>query len=101
MDIQKRFTDRGSPSIIKSQITLPFEPNVHAYKTWEDELHVLNSKVADKQFSDANEALLAADLDASDKFDIAEETQDCLARLLTVCKTVIEGAKLPLSKKQA
>lgn len=101
MDIQKRFTDRVSPAIIKPQITLPFEPNLNAYKAWEDELPVLNPKISDQQFSEANAALLAADIDATDKFEIADETQNCLARLLSVCKTAIEGAKLPLREEQA
>ncbi|ORU93349.1 MAG: hypothetical protein A6F70_05295 [Cycloclasticus sp. symbiont of Bathymodiolus heckerae] len=100
MDIQKQFTDRVSPSILKAQVTLPFEPTIAAYRVWESELPVLNPKVADRLFSESIQALLSTDMQAADKFGIAEEAQSCLSRLLAGCKRSIEGAKLPLPTKQ-
>jgi hypothetical protein len=100
MDIHKKFTDRISSTINKAPMALPFEPNVSAYKLWESELPLLNAQIADSQFSNAIQGLLVADIEPMEKFNLAEQTHECLLRLLSICRKEIEGAKLPLTRKQ-
>jgi len=49
--------------------------------------------------STASQALLSANIDPIDKFNISEAVKPCIVRLLSTCIEATEGAKLPLTKK--
>ncbi|MEH6504223.1 MAG: GTPase-translation elongation factor [Cycloclasticus sp.] len=101
MDKQKQFTDRLFPLIIRSETALPFEANIAAYKAWEEELPILNTKVTANMLCTAAQAVLSSNISAVEKFNLAEQTLLCLSRVYLSCKESMRNAKLPLAKKEA
>lgn len=101
MDKQKQFTDRLAALIIRPEVVLPFEANIAAYKTWEEELPVLDTKLTANMLCTAAQAILSANISAVKKFNLAEQTLFCLSRVYLACKESMRNAKLPLAKKEA
>lgn len=99
MDMHEKFTDRVRPTIIKSHVDLPFEPNITSCQEWADALPILNPQATADMMSNASQALLSANIDSSDKFNISEAVKPCLVKILPTYTEAIEGAKLPLAKK--
>ncbi|MBV1912693.1 MAG: GTPase-translation elongation factor [Cycloclasticus sp.] len=99
MDTQKKFRDRIRPTIIKSQVDLPFEPNITSCLEWADSLPVLNTTSTADMMSVASQALLTTDINPLDKFKISEAVKPCVIKLLSICSEELERASLPLTKK--
>lgn len=99
MDTQKKFRDRIRPTIIKSQVDLPFEPNITSCLEWADSLPVLNTTSTADMMSVASQALLATDTNPLDKFKISEAVKPCVIKLLSTCSGELERANLPLTNK--
>jgi hypothetical protein len=100
MDKQKQFTDRIAPLIIRPEVVLPFEANIAAYKAWEEELPILDTKLTANMLCTAAQAILSSNLNALEKFNLAEQTLLCLSKVYLACKESIRNAKLPLAKKE-
>lgn len=99
MDTQKKFKDRIRPTVIKSQVDLPFEPNITSCLEWADSLPVLNTTSTADMMSVASQALLTTDINPLDKFKISEAVKPCVIKLLSICSEELERASLPLTKK--
>lgn len=97
MDIQQRFKDRVNLWVKKPSQSLPFEATVTAYKTWEDQLSIVNTRETTALMANALHALLTSSINISDKFQLLSEAHDFLFRLSQICLEGIQKSTFPLS----